>query len=121
MFLQNDAQHLFRRAQTRQVLVYLRDDEPARYIRNVTALLASDKIRPHLKLLIAELLAAFPDPREEEWNALSPAIESEIEAIREGKSNPNKMGSRIFDVFRASRSLFVVADRSGAVERWIKV
>ena len=69
-FLEADAQHLFRRAQTRQVLVYLRDDNRARYLRNVSALLASGTIRAHLKLLILELMAAFPDPGDDEWAIL---------------------------------------------------
>src|SRR5271165_1326344 len=73
-FLEADEQHLFRRAQTRQVLVYLRDDNQRRYLRNVSALLASEKIRSHLKVLIVELIAAFADPSDDEWAILFPLI-----------------------------------------------
>lgn len=118
-FLETDAQHLFRRAQTRQVLVYLRDDEPGRYIQNVNALLASQSIRFHLKLLVIELIASFPDPRDDEWDLLLPRIESELAVLCSDKRNRDKLASRTFDAFSASRSLFPVADGRGYVERWL--
>lgn len=119
-FLKTDAQHLFRRAQTRQVLVYLRDDDRARYIRNVSALLADGKIRAHLKLLILELIAAFPDPGDDEWAILLPRIESELDYLRRNEANPDKIATRAFEVFRASRTLFRVADRLGYIGRWLQ-
>ncbi|MFZ1221134.1 MAG: hypothetical protein WAO00_17710 [Chthoniobacterales bacterium] len=118
-FLNADAQHLFRRAQTRQVLVYLRDDDRARYIRNVSALLADGKIRAHLKLLILELVAAFPDPSDDEWAILLPRIESELDYLRRNVTNPDKIATRAFEVFRASRNLFPIADRLGYIGRWL--
>jgi hypothetical protein len=118
-FLEADPQHLFRRAQTRQVLVYLRDDDRARYVRNVDALLACERIRSHLKLLVIELIAAYPDPGEDEWAILLPRIESEFECIRQNEANADKLATRTFDSFRASRTLFRVADRVGCVERWL--
>lgn len=118
-FLENDQQQLFRRAQLRQVLVYLRDDDFDRYVRNVVEVLRSSKIRPHLKLLALELIAAFPDPRDEELKALMPYLESEMEAQRKGVSNPDKIASRAWDAFFASRTLFTVGDRFGYVERWL--
>lgn len=118
-FLECDAQHLFRRAQTRQVLVYLRDDNRHRYLRNVSALLASEKIRPHLKLLVIELIAAFPDPGDDEWAILLPRIESELDCLRRAETNADKIATRAFDAFRGSRTLFRVADRLGFIERWL--
>ena len=118
-FLEADTQHLFRRAQTRQVLVYLRDDNRPRYVRNVSALLASEKIRPHLKLLVIELVAAFPDPGEDEWAILLPRIESELDCVRRGEVNADKIATRTFEAFRASRTLFRVADRLGYIARWL--
>jgi hypothetical protein len=118
-FLEADAQHLFRRAQTRQVLVYLRDDNRVRYLRNVGALLASGEIRAHLKLLILELIAAFPDPEDDEWAILLPRINSELDYVRRNETNPDKIATRAFEVFRASRTLFRVADRLGYIERWL--
>jgi len=117
--LETDAQHLFRRAQTRQVLVYLRDDDRTRYLRNVAALLGSDRIRAHVKLLILELVAAFSDTGDDEWAILLPRIESELACIHRGTPNPDKIATRTFEVFRASRALFRVADRLRHIESWL--
>ena len=56
-FIETSEQHLFRRAQVRQVLTYLRDADPARYLRELRDLLANDGIRTHIKHL------AFALPR----------------------------------------------------------
>jgi hypothetical protein len=119
-FLEIDQQHLFRRAQTRQVLVYLRDDDRARYVHNLSTLLASEKIRPHLKLLVLELIGAFPDPGDDEWAILLPLINSELDYVRRKETNPDKVATRAFDVFRSSRTLFYVADRLGEIDRWLR-
>lgn len=118
-FLEADTQHLFRRAQTRQVLVYLRNDNRPRYVRNASALLASAKVRPHLKLLTIELIATFPDPGEDEWEILHPRIESELDCVRRGEINADRIATRTFDAFRASRTLFRVADHLGYIARWL--
>ncbi len=101
------------------MLAFLRDDDRPRYRRNVQALLAGDKIRPHLKLLVIEMLAALSDPGEDEWDILLPWIESEHECLRLGKPNEDKIATRVFEAFRSSRSLFPVADRLGYFERWL--
>jgi hypothetical protein len=118
-FLEADPQHLFRRTQTRQVLVYLRDDNRARYVRNVEPLLTSDRIRSHLKLLIIEMIAAFPDPGDDEWAILLPRIQSQLDCLRRNETNADRIAARAFDSFRASRTLFGVADRLGYVGRWL--
>lgn len=63
-------QHLFRRAQVRQILEYERERNPERYVRNLRDLLTSEKIRYHLKQLTIDWLAAISDPREDEWRLL---------------------------------------------------
>ena len=118
-FLQNDDQQLFRRAQLRQVLVYLRDDDFLKYLQTVRSLLGGDHIRPHLKLLVLELIAAFFDPKPEEFLILLPYIESELACRGIEKSNPDKIASRAFDIFFASRTLFEVADQQGQLSRWL--
>jgi len=115
-YLEADAQHLFRRAQTRQVLVYLRDDNRGAYCATSTRCFASGKIRAHLKLLILELIAAFHDPGDDEWAILQPRIESEFDCLSRNETNPDKIATRVFEVFRASRTLFPVADRLGHIE-----
>lgn len=118
-FLEGDQQELFRRGQLRQVLVYLRDDDFPRYLRNIERALASDKIRPHLKLLVLELIAAFQDPHEEELRLLMPLLESELACRRKGTPNSNKTASLAWGAFFSSVSLFKLADRLGHVGRWL--
>jgi hypothetical protein len=50
-FLKNDEQHLFRRAQVRQILLQERTDDPARYIADLELMLNDPEIRFHLKTL----------------------------------------------------------------------
>lgn len=118
-FLEGDQQELFRRAQLRQVLVYLRDDDLQRYLSNIRLALASEKIRPHLKDLVLNLVSAFPDPRDEEFELLLPYLESELISRSNSEPNPNKVATRAWFAFFNSRTLFVVADRLSALKHWL--
>lgn len=118
-FLENDDQLLFRRAQLRQVLVYLRDDDPNRYLANLRQILHSSKIRPHLKLLAIELVAAVHDPTEDEFACLRPFLDSELHHRHAKTANPDKIASRAWDIFFASRTLFTLSDRLGLVRDWL--
>lgn len=117
--LEDDAQHLFRRAQLRQVLAFLRDDDFGAYLGSVEGIIRSDRIRTHLKILTVELVAAHPHARDEELKTLLPWIESEMACRRAGKANPDKLASRVWDRFFSSRSLFPVADRMGLLDAWL--
>ena len=117
--LENDTQHLFRRAQLRQVLAFLRDDDFTAYLASLDYLLRSERIRPHLKLLAVELVTSHPQARDEELQLLMPWIETELDCRREKRTNPDKLASRIWDRFFSSRTLFPVADRIGLVARWL--
>lgn len=119
-FLENDQQELFRRAQLRQVLVYLRDDDFPRYIRNVEQALASQHIRPHLKLLVLELVIAFPAPSDDEFNVLFPYLETVFAFHRSGAQNKERIATRALAAFIGSRTLFDVADRLGYIMSWLK-
>jgi hypothetical protein len=68
--LTDSEQHLFRRAQVRQILVHERDAVRDQYIHHVSQLLFSEDIRLHIKEVIIGLLAAAPDPCEAEWQVL---------------------------------------------------
>ncbi len=57
-FLKDSEQHLFRRAQVRQVLTYLRDADRKRYREELAALLIDKQVRIHLKDLAIGVLAA---------------------------------------------------------------
>jgi len=77
-------QHLFRRAQVRQVLVYLRDADRGRYCRELGTLLTHQNVRYHLKDLAVAWVVSLPDPEADEWDILAPWIESEPRQIRVG-------------------------------------
>ena len=119
-FLESDTQHLFRRAQLRQVLAFLRDDDTIAYLANLNHLLRSNRVRTHLKLLAVDLLAAHPQASDEELNLLIPWLDSELSCRRDGKTNPDKLSSRIWDRVFASTTLFPVADRLGLLNRWLQ-
>ena len=103
-FLVLSEQHLFRRAQVRQVLVYLRDADRGQYCRELSGLLTDKRIRDHLKDLAVALAVSMPNPEEDEWNVIAPWIESELEAIKSGKPNPDKFASLVWNRFYFLRS-----------------
>ncbi len=118
-FLINSEQHLFRRAQVRQVLVYLRDAVRERYCTELRTLLEKDDIRYHLKALACALAVEMPDPEDKEWEVLAPWLESEIEAIKRGLPNPDKFASLVWNRFFFSQPWFQVADRNGLIACWL--
>jgi hypothetical protein len=147
-FLECDTQHLFRRAQLRQVLAFLRDDDFKSYTSSIRHLLHSKRIRPHLKLLTVELLAAHPLACTDELELLMPWIDYEVERRRRAaqdherpmmdslnkllstfswwrwwrnrSENKAKLAQRIWDRFFASRTLFLTADQMGLISRWLE-
>ena len=69
--LESDEQHLFRRAQVRQILLYLRDTDSDRYIVNLEEVLSSPDVRFHIKQVVIALLADLSKPVKREWDVLS--------------------------------------------------
>lgn len=118
-FLVASEQHLFRRAQVRQVLVYLRDADPARYISDLRALLFDQRIRPHIKDLALALLAGVSEPIEEEWKLWEELISPALTAIEAGTPNQDKLSAMAWSRFWSSASGFLVADKHGVVEQWL--
>lgn len=64
--LKSSEQHLFRRTQARQILETLRQIDVPRYLRELRSILASDGVRYHIKVAIAQWLGSVPDPLHEE-------------------------------------------------------
>ena len=118
-FLTKSEQHLFRRAQVRQVLVYLRDADRERYCIELRALLEEDDIRYHLKALACALAVEMPNPEDKEWELLAPWLYSEIEAIKNGKPNSDKFASLVWNRFFFSQTWFQVADEKDLIEHWL--
>ena len=119
-FLKGSEQHLFRRAQVRQILEYLHDAKLERYCSELNALLKDDKIRYHLKDLAIALAFKFTDPGEIEWNVLEPRIYSEVKAIECGQKNVDEIASTVWDLFFHSQSWFPLADSKGLIASWLE-
>ena len=118
-FLKGSEQHLFRRAQIRQVLAYLRDADRARYVEEIRALLSDEGIRAHIKDLAFALLAEVTDPAEEEWAIRQQWIAPALRAIEEGTPNPDKLSEIAWRRFFGSPSWFEATDRHGVIEDWL--
>jgi hypothetical protein len=118
-FVTESEQHLFRRAQVRQVLAYLRDADRSRYCRELGSLLSDQRVRAHLKDLALALVGAVTDPGEDEWAVLDPWVRSELTAFHRGEKNADKLASLVWlHVFR-SDSWFVFLDSHGLIEGWL--
>ena len=118
-FLKGSEQHLFRRAQVRQVLAYLRDADRARYVEELRALLSDERIRAHIKDLAFALLAEVTDPAEDEWAIWQQWIAPALKAIEEGTPNPDKLSEIAWRRFFGSSSWFEATDRHGVIEDWL--
>ncbi|KST62263.1 NACHT domain-containing protein [Mastigocoleus testarum] len=80
-FLRSSEQHLFRRAQVRQILIHQREEDFDYYLENLRELLTSPDIRFHLKKVVFALLATLNDPTQEEWEIISELMCDEINPL----------------------------------------
>ena len=119
-FLVTSEQHLFRRAQVRQVLAYLRDANQKRYCSELSGLLTDERIRCHLKDLAVALAVSMPNPDENEWDVLNPWIKCELKAIKSGELNPDKFASLVWNRFFFSQHWFQITDRKGVITAWLE-
>lgn len=117
-FLKASEQHLFRRAQVRQALAYLRDAGPDRYVRELGGLLADDGIRTHIKDLVFAFLADVMEPTEQEWDIWKVRIAPAIRAIKDGSPNSDRLSELAWRRFAGSRSWFVDASQR-LIEAWL--
>lgn len=125
-FLTRSEQHLFQRAQVRQILAYLRDADPGRYVREISNLLSDEKIRTHIKELAFALLAEMPDPHEDEWTIWESWLDPIVTAAREGAPDSNPLSAHssplstlAWSKLVGSESWFEFADSRGVIERWL--
>jgi hypothetical protein len=75
-FLLAGEQELFYRAQVRQVLTYLREEDPQRYLAELDALLGEGGIRFHIKDVVLALLRALSAPTPGEASVMLALIDS---------------------------------------------
>ena len=118
-FLASAEQHLFHRAQVRQVLAYLRDANKPRYISELHGLLHDSRIRAHIKDLALAFLTSVPDPSDDEWKLLEPWLNAELAAITAGQPNSDRFATLAWNRFFVSQSWFDAADRRGLVVEWM--
>ena len=118
-FLKSAEQHLFRRAQVRQVLAYLRDADLCRYLRELEDLLSDPEIRVHVKDLAFALLAEVADPTDEEWAVWKRWTAAALQAVADGTRTPDKLSLLAWRRFFGSSSWFPDADRRGMIQDWL--
>jgi hypothetical protein len=75
-FLATNDQHLFRRAQVRQILAYQRGNNNPRYLATLKKLLNDSRVRYHLKKLALAWLGQLERPIQAEWEIIK-ALEAE--------------------------------------------
>lgn len=68
--LLSSEQHLFRRAQVRQVLSFLRSTDSARYGTELRSVLTETRVRFHIKRVVLQFISTTPDPTHAEWTVL---------------------------------------------------
>jgi hypothetical protein len=108
--LRESEQHLFRRAQVRQILRRERARDPGRYIEDLKDLLYDQDVRFHIKQVVFALLAMLEDPTPEEWEVLAPLIDGASTAL----------GREVWGILRSSAAWFRVVDKLGLWERWLR-
>ncbi len=70
----NECQHLFRRAQVRQILSYQRGRDPAAYHEEMRAVLTEPRVRFHIKRLVLDWVRSLDDPTRDEWELLQSVV-----------------------------------------------
>lgn len=118
-FLKQSEQHLFRRAQVRQVLTYLRDADHGRYITELRALLGDGDIRTHIKDLAISLLAAVAKPTDAEWQIRAQLVAPALKALTEGTTNPDMLSHVAWGRFFGTQSWFETTCERGLVKKWL--
>lgn len=107
--LLTEGQGLFRRAQIRQILTFLREAEPDKYYQVLAALLTHSNIRFHIKEAVFGFLRSVAQPSQEEWKILFSFLPSSNKGLqREG-----------YKVLRLSPAWFKLIDEIGMIEQWL--
>ena len=107
--LKSSEQHLFRRAQVRQILLHERDDARDHYLSDIIVLLTDPDVRFHIKKVVFALLAQLVDPTEQEWQIIEPLISEEDDlSTRE-----------VLQILNRSVPWFQLLDSLGLIERWL--
>ncbi|WP_019870656.1 NACHT domain-containing protein [Salinispora oceanensis] len=106
-FLEGSEQELFRRAQVRQIVNYLRELESNRFLTEVEALLTSSAVRYHIKDVALTLVGALDSPTAGEWAMVSNVLEAH-------PTFENQLWRSLGHV-----SWFERLDTEGMIEEWL--
>ena len=117
--LKSSKQHLFRRSQVRQVLVYLREADFARYVKELEALVSDEDIRVHIKDLVFALLASVDGPYDKEWDIWMACVEPQLPAI-EQRTCEDRLTMRAWQRIFYAKSWFKQFDERGMIAGWLK-
>lgn len=116
--IERGAQKLFLRAQVRQVLGYLRDADPPRYLRELEILVFSSEVRSHLKDLILSLVFRQPDVWEGERELLLPVIERFVTRCPDER-NRVRFKDLVWQHFSSSSSWFADETVRESIRHWL--
>ena len=117
--LKASEQHLFRRAQVRQVLEYLRDADFQRYVNEVRSLVEDDNMRAHIKDLVFALLAEVDDPTDEEWGLWMAWVRPVWDALEQGNDGGDRLAQRAWERLYLATSWFKYFDDRGVINGWL--
>jgi hypothetical protein len=118
-FLLAHEQYLFRRAQVRQVLQYLHEDESARFCAELEQFVRDPNIRIHLKDLAFAVASASTTISATEWDLWSRLIEPHLNGVRSGRTS-DTVSTLAWRHYFASDSLFEQALLRGVAKAWIE-
>lgn len=108
-FLRQAEQHLFRRAQLRQILQHERAISRDDYVRHLSSLLSDEDIRFHLKQVVLAFLGTVQDPTASEWKQIAPLLDS----------SPDPSAAHTWGLLRRSPAWFDLVDTAGDVGNWL--
>jgi hypothetical protein len=107
--LLDSEQHLFRRAQVRQILLHQREENGETYLEDLSSLLFDKRIRFHIKSAVLSLLSGITDPTCHEWDVLSKTIED----------TEDELHFEVWNLLYRSPAWFKLVDSQGLIEKWL--
>ena len=118
--LRSTEQHLFRRAQVRQVLAYLRESDFKRYAMELRSLVHDGGIRMHIKDLVFAWLADVHDPRDQEWDIWMDCAAPYLRSVEEGEICEERQAVCAWQRIYHASSWFEQFHRRGLISRWLE-
>lgn len=104
-FLKEGEQHIFKRAQCRQILIQQRSIDFNAYCRSIKYLLEDESIRFHLKEVVSSILRNLDDPTESELDIVLHIINSNSSPISEYLFRSISISAKWFDLFQSRQLL----------------